>query len=157
MYGEERRYHSVRLGTNSRLDELQAALLRGTLARLDEWIERRRAVAAIYDEHLSDLVTVPPVLDGVSHARHLYPIQVDRRDELLAELQAAGVPAAVHYPVGAHDQPCFADLRTRNLPVTEELARRVLSLPMHPMVSDAEAHEVAGVVASALDGALQRR
>jgi len=149
MYGEERRYHSVRLGTNSRLDELQAALLRVKLPHLAAWIERRRAIAARYDEALRDLVTIPPVTEQATHGRHLYPIQVEGRDALLAHLQGVGVPAAVHYPIGAHDQPCFAQLRDRDLPVTEHLATRMLSLPMHPMLSDADVDAITAAVVAA--------
>jgi dTDP-4-amino-4,6-dideoxygalactose transaminase len=129
MYGETRRYHSVRLGTNSRLDELQAALLRTKLPRLDAWIDRRRAIAATYDDRLVDLVTLPPVRDGATSGRHLYPIRVAGRDQVLERLKSDGIPAAIHYPIGAHDQPCFASLRDRDLPVTSALASSVLLTP----------------------------
>jgi dTDP-4-amino-4,6-dideoxygalactose transaminase len=150
-YGEQRRYVSGEVGVNSRLDELQAALLREKLPLLDGWIAARRRVAAVYDEALAECGAVlPPVRAGADHARHLYPVQVADRDRVLADLKAAGVPAAVHYPVGAHDQPCFADWRDGALPVTERLCATVLSLPMHPAVTDGEARAVAAALRTAL-------
>ena len=152
VYGERRRYESVEVGVNSRLDEAQAALLRVKLPHLRRWVGERRRVAAVYDTALADAgsVTCPPVRDGAEHARHLYPVRVADRDRVLETLRAAGVPAAIHYPVGAHDQPAFADLRDRDLPVTERLCGSVLSLPMHPFVSDDEAERVARSLLDAL-------
>jgi dTDP-4-amino-4,6-dideoxygalactose transaminase len=148
-YGERERYYSTELGTNSRLDELQAALLGAKLPHLDRWLEARRRVAAVYDAALADTrVTRPPALDGATLARHLYPVQVDDRDRVLAALREQGVPAAIHYPIAAHDQPCFSHLRERDLPVTERLCGRLLSLPMHPYVSDAQAGRVAAALAA---------
>lgn len=149
MYGETRRYHSVRLGTNSRLDELQAALLRVKLPYLDRWISRRGEVAARYDAALASSVELPPVLQGVNHARHLYPIRVDDRDRVLATLTEAGVPVAIHYPVGAHQQPCFAGMHERPLPVTEQLAGQLLSLPIHPQLEDDDVEQVIAAVRAA--------
>ena len=147
VYGETTRYNSVELGTNSRLDELQAALLRVKLPHLDGALERRREIAALYDELLDGVVTIPPLRRGATHARHLYPVWTGARDALLAELKAAGVPAAVHYPLGAHDQPCFAGAaRERDLPVTEALGRSLVSLPIHPELSDSEVRAVADAV-----------
>jgi dTDP-4-amino-4,6-dideoxygalactose transaminase len=152
VYGERRRYVSDEAGVNSRLDELQAALLREKLPRLDDAIAERRRVAAIYDAELAgvDGVVRPPVRDGAEHARHLYPVQVADRDRVLADLKAAGIPVAVHYPVGAHDQPAFAALRDGDLPVTERLCASVLSLPMHPAVTDDQARAVVAALRSAV-------
>jgi dTDP-3-amino-3,4,6-trideoxy-alpha-D-glucose transaminase len=151
QYGEERRYVSTRAGINSRLDELQAALLREKLALLPRWVEQRRRVAAEYDAALAGVdVVPPPVKTGAEPAYHLYPVAVERRDEVLARLRDDGIPAGVHYPVGAHDQPCFADLRDRSLPVTERLCATLLSLPMHPYVAPGEPARVAAALAAAL-------
>jgi dTDP-4-amino-4,6-dideoxygalactose transaminase len=136
---------------NSRLDELQAALLREKLPRLSGWIGERRRVAAVYDEVLkqgSGVVT-PPLRDGADHARHLYPVQVEHRDEVMAALRERGVPTAIHYPTAAHDQGAFAESRERPLPVTERLCRTLLSLPIHPYVSDADARRIAELTAAA--------
>jgi dTDP-4-amino-4,6-dideoxygalactose transaminase len=151
VYGERRRYESVEVGVNSRLDEVQAALLRTKLPYLDARIAERRRVAAIYDDALAgSAALLPPVRPGADHARHLYPVRVADRDRVLAALRDEGIPAAVHYPVGAHDQPAFAELRDRALPVTEELCRTLLSLPMHPHVTDAQARRVADALLRAL-------
>jgi dTDP-3-amino-3,4,6-trideoxy-alpha-D-glucose transaminase len=152
QYGEERRYFSTSIGTNSRLDELQAAFLREKLPHLSGWVERRRRVAARYEAALDAAdVVLPPRLPGVEHAFHLYPTQVTRRDEVLAALREAGIPAGVHYPVGAHQQPAFADEALgRELPVTEALCRSLLSLPMHPYVDDDAVEQVVGELARIL-------
>jgi dTDP-4-amino-4,6-dideoxygalactose transaminase len=147
MYGEERRYFSTSFGVNSRLDELQAALLRVKLRHLDSFLDRRREIAATYDAALTDsAVVLPPAREGFVHARHLYPVRVARRDEVLEALKAQGIPANVHYPVGAHDQPCFADLRSRDLPVTSRLCGELLSLPIYPELSTDAARDVAARV-----------
>lgn len=150
-YGEQERYLSVEYGVNSRLDELQAAFLREKLTHLDGWIAARRRVAAIYDELLADCGVVrPPLLAGVEHARHLYPVQVPDRDRVFARLRDQGLPVAIHYPRGAHQQPCFSDRWERPLPVTEQLARSLLSLPMHSYLADDDARRIAAAVAAAV-------
>jgi dTDP-4-amino-4,6-dideoxygalactose transaminase len=151
-YGEERRYFSTTVGVNSRLDELQAALLREKLPRLEGWVQGRRRVAEVYDGALRPLAGVmePPVRAGVEHARHLYPVQTRQRDAVMAALREQDIPAAIHYPLGAHDQPCFAEWREGDLPVTDELSQSLVSLPIHPYISDDEAHGIAEVVAGAL-------
>jgi dTDP-3-amino-3,4,6-trideoxy-alpha-D-glucose transaminase len=149
-YGEERRFFSTELGVNSRMDELQAAFLRVKLRHLDAYVDRRREAARRYDQLLGALVEIPPVQDGVDHARHLYPVAVDDRDRVLGALKAAGIPAGVHYPSGAHDQPCFSHLRERDLPCTERLAARLVSLPMHPDLLPEDVAQVAEALAGCL-------
>jgi dTDP-4-amino-4,6-dideoxygalactose transaminase len=149
-YGEEHRFFSTELGINSRMDEVQAAFLRVKLRHLDAFVERRRAAARRYDELLGELVEIPPAQDGVDHARHLYPVAVDNRERVLGALRAAGIPAGVHYPFGAHDQPCFAHLRERDLPCTERLAARLVSLPMHPELVANDVARVAETLAGCL-------
>jgi dTDP-4-amino-4,6-dideoxygalactose transaminase len=150
VYGEQRRYLSGEVGVNSRLDELQAAILREKLPLLDGWIAGRRRVAAVYDAALAGApgIVCPPVREGAEHGRHLYPVQVADRDRVLSDLQGLGFPVGVHYPVGAHDQPAFAAWRDGDLPVTERLCATVLSLPMHPGVSDEQAGAIAGALRS---------
>jgi len=132
---------------NSRLDELQAAILRVKLAHLDRWNERRRFVAASYDERLSDVdVVLPTASDRGEHVFHQYVIRTPRRDELLAHLRARGVDAAVHYPVPAHRQPPYADAG-RRLPVTEACAAQVLSLPIYPELGEAQIAHVTDAIA----------
>ena len=135
QYGWRERYVSDIPGYNSRLDELQAAILRVRLRHLDEENEARRRLAAIYDAHLAGLPVVRPVArPGDRHVYHLYAIQTERRDELRAYLQARGIGTAIHYPVPVHCQPAYGHLGygPGSLPVTEHAAERLLSLPMYP-------------------------
>jgi dTDP-4-amino-4,6-dideoxygalactose transaminase len=133
---------------NSRLDEIQAAILRVKLPHLDEWNEARRRVANLYAEQLQDLpVTVPSASACGQHVFHLYVIRTPRRDELLRHLRDNGVDAAVHYPVPAHRQPPYADAHaTAELPVTEAAAGEVLSLPMYPELGEAQVARVTDLV-----------
>lgn len=151
MYGEARRYHSEEVGQNSRLDELQAAFLRVKLPLLDGFLERRRAIAARYNDLLVDIVRVPPQLAGMTHARHLYPVALEERDAVAAAMVARGVPVGIHYPVGAHEQPCFAELRDRALPVTERLSQTLMSLPIHPELNDDQVNYIAAALRDVID------
>lgn len=135
QYGWRERYVSDIPGYNSRLDELQAAILRVRLRHLDEENEARRRLAAVYDIHLADLPVMRPVArPGDRHVYHLYAVQSERRDELRAYLQTRKIGTAVHYPVPVHRQPAYEHLGygPGSLPVTERAAERLLSLPMYP-------------------------
>jgi dTDP-4-amino-4,6-dideoxygalactose transaminase len=139
--------HEIPAG-NSRLDELQAAMLRVKLGHLDEWNRARRVLAGVYAEHLRGLpVTVPLAADWGDHAFHLYVIRTPQRDELLRHLRDNGVDAGVHYPVPAHRQPALSDRPSRgDLPVTDRLAGELLSLPMYPELGEYQAVRVAELV-----------
>ncbi|MGH3079767.1 MAG: DegT/DnrJ/EryC1/StrS family aminotransferase [Gaiellaceae bacterium] len=139
-YGEEPRYFATQLGTNSRLDELQAAFLRVRLRRLEADNSRRAEIAAGYDEALER--SSP---DGV---QHLYVLRTTRRDELRAQLAEAGIETAVHYPWAISEQPAFAEAR-RGAALDESVAaaREVASLPCYPQLSDAEWERVAAAIA----------
>jgi dTDP-4-amino-4,6-dideoxygalactose transaminase len=153
-YGGEGKYEHVEAGFNSRLDALQAVVLRAKLARLDEWNEQRRAAAARYGELLAgvDGVELPAVAEGNDHAWHLYVVQVDDRDRVLEELRAAGVGAAVHYPTPLPRQRAFAGLDHggRTFPVADDLAGRVLSVPIFPGIREDEQDYVADVLRRAV-------
>ena len=145
-YGYQPRDLSLEAGLNSRLDEIQAAILAVKLRRLDRWNQRRRELAAIYDRLLDRAkVVVPTVPARRKHAYHLYVIRVEDRDRLREELAEAGVGTAIHYPVPMHRQPGFKDrVRTvGDLTAAERLCRTVLSLPMFPELTDDEAAYVA--------------
>jgi dTDP-4-amino-4,6-dideoxygalactose transaminase len=133
---------------NSRLDELQAAMLRVKLPRLDEWNELRRAHAITYAAHLTETPLVPPaVAPWGQHAFHLYVARAPRRDELLHHLRANGVEAGVHYPLPVHRQPAYAGRPPRSaLPVTERVAGEVLSLPMYPELREDQIARVGELV-----------
>ena len=131
-HGQEKRYYHGRVGVNSRLDTLQAAILLPKLAILDDEIAARQRVADAYDAALSPLgFTVPTVIEGRISAWAQYTVRVQQRDAVQAALQEAGVPTAVHYPLPLAQQPAVADSSV-HLPHGEHAATEVMSLPMHP-------------------------
>jgi dTDP-4-amino-4,6-dideoxygalactose transaminase len=150
-YGWRERYVSDFPGLNTRLDELQAAVLRVKLRYLDEENARRRDLARLYDAALAGTpVTMPSSKMGASHAYHQYVVRSDRRDDLRAFLKANDVGTLIHYPVPVHLQPAYRGRvvpdRT-GLPETEAICRRILSLPMHPQLTDAEVKDVGNLIA----------
>jgi dTDP-4-amino-4,6-dideoxygalactose transaminase len=151
-HGSETRYLHDSLGFNARIDEMQAAILRIKLRHLDAWNECRRVHARRYDLLLSECTVQRPFLpQDRSHVFHLYVIRASQRDDLRAALAEAGIETGVHYPVPIHLQPaartygyCEGDL-----PVTEQAAREILSLPMYPELTDAHVQRVASAVTRA--------
>lgn len=146
QYGWRARYISDTAGLNSRLDELQAAILRVKLPHLDAENRRRQAIAAQYHAAFADLpITRPHTRAGVEHVYHQYTIRSRNRDELQASLKTAGIGTAILYPQPIHLQPAYAGrLRLAdNMTATETAAREILSLPMHPHLTD---EEVAAVI-----------
>ncbi len=135
QYGWASRYISQVKGSNSRLDELQAAILRVKLRYLAGWNEQRRELAAHYTTLLKDTdLVLPRAVGDVTHVYHQYVIRVKERDALLAYLRERGIGAQVHYPVPVHLQPAYADLGLLpgSLPETERAAAEILSLPLYP-------------------------
>jgi dTDP-4-amino-4,6-dideoxygalactose transaminase len=148
-HGSTTRYHHDVLGLNSRLDEVQAAVLRVKLARLDGWNEARRRHAAHYNAVLGDLPVVLPALPGPEHVFHLYVIRTPERDALRAHLERRGIHAGIHYPVPCHLQPACASFSrgAGSLPVTESVVGEILSLPMFPELREDEIEYVAAAIA----------
>ncbi len=150
LHGGAKQYHHDEIGTNSRLDTLQALVLLRKLPHLADWSARRRAHAAYYTAALGDLPAVrPPVIDPANeHIFHQYTLRVERRDELSAHLKANGIGHAVYYPVPLHLQPCFADLgyRPGALPETERAAREVVSLPVYPELTTPQLDRVVDAI-----------
>jgi len=136
LHGGAKQYHHDEVGTNSRLDTLQAAVLLAKLPHLADWSARRRQHAAYYSAALADLPQVkPPVVQANNeHIFHQYTLRVERRDELQAHLKTKGIGSAVYYPVPLHLQPCFNHLgyRRGRLPEAERAAGEALSLPVYP-------------------------
>ncbi len=155
-YGSAVKYDHPELGMNSRLDTLQAVVLRAKLTRLTAWNEARRAAAARYDALLADVADVvrPTTAAGNVHVWHLYVVRVPRRDRVLAHLTDAGVAAGVHYPVPLHLQGAFAYLghRRGDFPVAERAAGEILSLPMFPHITSAQQEQVVAVLRAGLRG-----
>jgi len=154
-YGSEERYRHEAAGFNSRLDEMQAALLRVKLAHLDEWNSRRRRLARRYHETLAGCgLALPDQADGCEHAWHLYVVRSARRDALASVLAQRGVGTLVHYPVPPHLQPAYRELGLArgSLPLTEAIHDEVLSLPLAPHLDAASIDFVAGEIRRALAG-----
>jgi dTDP-4-amino-4,6-dideoxygalactose transaminase len=141
-YGWKSRYISDIKGLNSRLDELQAAILRVKLPHLEAANARRREIALLYDEGLSGVVATPALRDGAVHVYHQYVVRVpkEERDGIRERIAASGVGTLIHYPVPVHLQPAYRGrvwLAGGTLPATERAAEEVLSLPMYPEMTDA--------------------
>jgi dTDP-4-amino-4,6-dideoxygalactose transaminase len=148
QYGWRTRDHSVIRGINSRLDEMQAAVLRVKLRHLDTWNTRRRALADAYDRALPDSITKPPRPAGREPVYHLYVIESPQRDALRAHLKAAGIETLVHYPVPAHKQEAYADMGWGAFPVSERLAETIVSLPLYPEMDEGVVAQVAETIAA---------
>ncbi|MCC7348757.1 MAG: DegT/DnrJ/EryC1/StrS family aminotransferase, partial [Variibacter sp.] len=147
-------YHHVRVGSNSRLDTLQAAILLEKLKIFPEEIERRNAVALRYSAALADVAAIPVVPEGAVSTWAQYTIRVDaqKRADLAADLNASGIPTAIHYPCPLHRQPAFAayPVAGNGLPVSERLAGEVISLPMHPYLDAGTQERIVAAVRALL-------
>ena len=156
-HGSAVRYVHDVIGMNSRLDGLHAVYLRAKLGRLEKWNELRSRAAARYDELLADVPGVrrPGAITAEGHAWHLYVVRVDDRDRVLAELGEAGIGAGIHYPTPVHLTPAYAGLGLGpgTAPVAEAAAGQILSLPMHPHLTEAMQERVAEVLTTAVAGA----
>jgi dTDP-4-amino-4,6-dideoxygalactose transaminase len=148
QYGWRVRYESETTGLNSRLDELQAAILRVKLRHLDAWNRARRERAARYDELLPNrTVRAPLEMPYGEHVYHLYVVQSERRDELAEFLKARGIGTAIQYPTPIHLQRAYRHLAPdSSLPVAEKLAREILSLPLYPELALEDVRSVAEAV-----------
>jgi dTDP-4-amino-4,6-dideoxygalactose transaminase len=146
-HGGQRKYEHEEIGTNSRLDSLQAVVLGAKLARLDEWNEQRRAIAARYTLALGDVdgVAVPVTTPGTDHVYHQYVVEVEERDRLLAELTASGIGVGIHYPTPVHLLAPFDRYSpgAGAFPAAERQAARILSLPVYPGLTEEMQDEVA--------------
>lgn len=153
-YGSKVKYVNLERGVNSRLDELQAALLRVKLPKLDDWNDRRRRLAARYDDKLSGIpgLGLPRVPQWAEPVWHLYVVRTVRRADVIAALDKAGIGSLIHYPIPPHLQQAYADLGLGRgaFPLAEELAETVLSLPIGAHMPESAVDEVAAVVRSTL-------
>ena len=142
-HGQDRRYHHIRVGVNSRLDTLQAAILLPKLAVLDAEITARQQAASRYTQLLNaaGIHTAPFIETHNTSAWAQYTVQIDKREQVQAALQAQGIPTAVHYPTPLNKQPAVADVQAQ-LPVGDAIALRVLSLPMHPYLDAATQQQI---------------
>lgn len=147
-YGQTKKYYHDLVGYNSRLDELQAAVLRVKLKKLDSWIERRRQAAKRYDELFNGAQGVDtPYSDPTAfHVFYLYVIELENRDPIRDELLKLGIETGVHYPVPVHLQKSYPEYAGVRLPVTERVVRRILSIPLDPFVAEEEQARVAALL-----------
>lgn len=142
-HGQDRRYHHIRVGVNSRLDTLQAAILLPKLAILDDEISARQRVAENYTRLFNQVgINSTPFIEAHNQSAWAqYTIQVDNRAEVQEKLKTLGIPTAVHYPIPLNKQPAVADSRI-HLPVGDLIAERVMSLPMHPYLTSEEQQKI---------------
>jgi dTDP-4-amino-4,6-dideoxygalactose transaminase len=148
-YGAREKYYNDVKGINSRLDEMQAALLGVRLRHLEEWNARRARIAAIYMDGLSDAkVLLPLVADGAQPVWHLFVVRSARRDDLQRHLKTHGIQTLIHYPVPPHLQAAYAEMGVAEgaYPISEAIHREVLSLPIGPHLSEEEARRVVAAV-----------
>jgi dTDP-4-amino-4,6-dideoxygalactose transaminase len=152
--GQSDRYRHEVQGMNSRLDEMQAAILRVGLRHLAAWTERRRALAALYHQGLAGLpgLSLPEEQPYARSVQHLYVVRHSRRDALAAALKERGVSTLIHYPIPLHLQPVFASLggKAGDCPVAEQAAGEILSLPLYPELRDEQAQRVVAAVREAV-------
>lgn len=142
-YGSHEKYKNIYQGVNSRLDEIQAAMLSLKLAHLDDETKRRQAVAKYYLDHIkNDLVILPEINQVESHVWHLFVIKTNHRQALSDYLLESGIQTLIHYPLPPHKQEAYADYSDLSLPVTELIHDQVLSIPMGPTLLDSEIEKV---------------
>jgi dTDP-4-amino-4,6-dideoxygalactose transaminase len=154
-YGQADRYRHVVPGWNSRLDEIQAAVLRVKLPRLDGWNERRRQLAWRYRRRLAGApLELPPGDPRAESVHHLFVVRTPERDRLRTGLETRGIETQIHYPIPLHLQPVFSALggRPGDFPVAERWAGEVLSLPLHPGLAAEAVDEVCEAIMAVLPG-----
>jgi UDP-2-acetamido-2-deoxy-ribo-hexuluronate aminotransferase len=151
-HGGVKRHHHTLVGMNGRFDTLQAAVLLAKMSHFPDEVEARGRIGARYSELLKDVCEVPKVRPGNTHVYAQYTIRVPDRELLGTKLKAAGVPTAVYYPKCLHEQPVFADLAYRwgDFPESERASREVISLPMHPFLSESDQDAVVNAVKQTL-------
>lgn len=147
-YGQKNRYEHEILGLNSRLDEIQAAVLKVKLKHLDKFILKRNKIAQIYTKKLAGIkqIKIPIVNKGNYHSFHLFVIESENRDQLMSFLKESGVQCLIHYPIPVHKQKCYSSYNTLKLKKTEYFAEKILSLPVHPMMTARQAEEICKLI-----------
>ena len=143
-YGQRDRYNATIIGRNTRLDEIQAAVLRLKLEHLNEWNVRRRENASFYDSELSGVVTIPQFDSDKEHVYHIYVIRTSNRDNLMENLREGEIATLIHYPIPLHLQEAFSNLgyKEGDFPNAERLANEIVSIPLFPEITEKELNEV---------------
>lgn len=146
-YGSDRKYHHIYKGVNSRLDEIQAAVLDVKLAHLDADNAKRREIATIYRESIKNpKIILPKAYDENACVWHCFVVRTDRRDEFQAYLSENGVQTIIHYPTPPHKQGAYKEWANHSYPISEEIHRTIISLPISPVMSDEEVESVVKIV-----------
>ena len=149
-HGSSQRYHHDVIGYNSRLDELQAVILRIKLKHIDEFNQNRLRVAQTYNRLLADTeLELPAIPDDRDHVFHQYTLLADNRDQLRDSVLSQKIACAIYYPVPLHRQQAFADTNTTALPVTDDISQRCLSFPIFPEMTEQQVQTVCGAILSA--------
>jgi dTDP-4-amino-4,6-dideoxygalactose transaminase len=146
--GQTDKYHHAEFGVNSRLDDLQAAVLRTRLSFLPGWTARRRELARRYRAALGavDAVSVPPELDA-GHVYHLFPVHSAQRDVMQAHLRSCGIETLIHYPIPISQQPAMAGQAPADCPVANRVCREIFSVPLYPSLADAAVDKIVEALA----------
>lgn len=147
-YGQREKYYHLIKGFNSRLDTIHAAILRVKLKRLDVWNDLRRQHACEYNKLLEGKVVIPNEAAHIKHVYHLYVIRVDDRNNMIEIFNNAGIATGIHYPVPVHLQEAYKDLgyKVGDFPVTEDYAKKILSLPIYPELMKDDIKMISGVI-----------
>ena len=146
-YGSQKKYVFKYIGLNSRMSELDAAVLDVKLKYLDEDNAQRQKLAAYYYEHIDNpLITLPARIADENNVYHQFPILCERRDELQEYLKENGIQTLIHYPIPPHKQECYTEWNERSFPISEKIHAQELSIPMNQVVSEKEAEEVVRVL-----------
>ncbi|MBO4871609.1 MAG: DegT/DnrJ/EryC1/StrS family aminotransferase [Muribaculaceae bacterium] len=146
-YGCDRRYHNIMQGLNCRIDELQAAMLRVKLRHLADETTRRNRIALTYNQHICNpRVTTPVFFENMTQVWHQYVVRVSDRSRFMQYMADNGVGTDIHYETPAHLQPCYPALASEPLPMTETLAREVVSLPIAHPITESDAEKIAGII-----------
>lgn len=146
-YGSDYKYHHIYKGTNSRLDEFQAAILDVKLKYLDDDNARRREIAKYYRENIKNpKITLPQVYDENAHVWHVFVVRCDNRESLQKHLETNGIQTNIHYPTAPHRQGAYKELESMNLPITEKIHNEVLSLPISPVMTCEEIKKIVEVI-----------
>ena len=146
-YGSNKKYHNLYKGVNSRLDEIHAAVLDVKLKYLDDDNNKRRFVANYYIQNIKNpLVTLPSTYDDSSHVWHCFVVRVNEREKFQQYLMDNGIQTLIHYPIPPHKQPAYKEWNDLSYPVSEEIHRTIISLPISPIMTTEEMDEVVKVI-----------
>ena len=148
-YGSKIKYVNEYAGLNSRLDEIQAAVLKVKLRYLDEDISRRKQIAKLYRENIrNSKIVLPAVKSEEGHVWHLFVIRTEQRDKLKKYLEENEIQTLIHYPIPPHKQKAYRELNHLSFPITEKIHNEILSLPLSPVMTDSEVNKVISIINS---------